>query len=99
MFVRQLVLLRESDAGFKKLTAFAVALYGSRPGGGNVLPSPPKCLHECGGCQGTTMESRGIDEDAEGCSRQQLDQKSATLNEFGNHRGIGANPGASTTFL
>jgi hypothetical protein len=30
---------------------------GSRPGDGNVLPSPPQCLHEWGGSRDTRVES------------------------------------------
>ena len=71
---------------------------GSRLGDGNVLPSPPTCLHECGGFRGTRVESSGIDEDVERRSHPQSDQKSANLNDFRNRRGIGANPGASKIY-
>ena len=47
-------------------------------GAGNGLPSPPQCLHECGGFRGTRVESRGVDEDVESCAHQQFDQKNAT---------------------
>ena len=46
-----------------------------RRGDGKPFPSHPQCLHECGGFRGTRVESRGIDEDVEGCAHQQFDQK------------------------
>ena len=54
----------------------------NRPGGGNGLPSPPECLHECRGFRGTQEERRGIDEDVESCSHQRFDQKSARSRQF-----------------
>ena len=59
-----------------------VAEAGSRPGGGNALPSPPECVQEYGGSQGTRVESRRIDEDVESCSHQQFDRKSAHSRQF-----------------
>src|SRR3954468_11362058 len=71
---------------------------GSQRGGGNGLPSPPECLHECGGSRGTQAESRGTDEDVESCSHQQFDQKGASSRRFSKRCCMVANPGASTTF-